>query len=53
MVDLICYCFGYSAEDIKKDYLENEKSTILGKIQLEKRSGNCQCTTKLLKGNDV
>ena len=44
--DLICYCFGYSADDILKDYLENGKSTIMEKIQMEKKYGNCQCVTK-------
>jgi len=47
---LICYCFEYSVNDIKKDYMENGKSTIMEKIQLEKRFGNCQCATKAPKG---
>ena len=48
--DLICYCSGYSANDINNDYLENGKSTIMEKIQMEKKFGNCQCTTKNPKG---
>ncbi len=44
--DLICYCFGYSENDIQKDYMENGKSTILEKIQMEKKLGSCQCATK-------
>ncbi len=48
--ELICYCFGYSVDDIQKDYLENGKSTIMEKIQMEKKSGNCQCATKNPKG---
>ena len=50
VTDLICYCFGYSADDIHKDYLENGKSTIMEQIQREKKFGNCQCGTKNPKG---
>ena len=50
MKDLICYCFEYSEEDIHHDYLENGKSTIMEKIQMEKKFGNCQCATKNPKG---
>jgi len=48
--DLICYCFEYSADDIKQDYLENGKSTIMEKIQQEKKFGNCRCATMNPKG---
>ena len=48
--DLICYCFNYSAEDIEQDYLKNGHSSIMGKIQLEKKFGNCQCEEKNPKG---
>ena len=44
--DLICYCFGYSVDDIQKDYQDNGMSTIMDKIKMEKRFGNCQCSTK-------
>lgn len=50
MSDLICYCFNYSAEDIEQDYLRNGHSTIMERIQSEKRFGNCQCTVKNPKG---
>ncbi len=40
----ICYCFGYSEEDITKDVLENKgKSLIMEKIVAEKKSGGCSC----------
>ncbi len=26
--DIVCYCFGYTKADIKKDLLKNGKSTI-------------------------
>ncbi len=44
--DLICFCFGYSTEDILKDYHTNGRSTIKEKIEFEKRLGNCQCAVK-------
>ena len=44
--DLICYCFEYAVEDINQDFLANGKSTILEKIQMEKKVGNCRCATK-------
>ena len=50
MKQIICYCFGYSVDDIQKDYKENGKSTIVEKIQMEKKFGNCQCATKNPKG---
>ncbi len=41
---LVCYCFGYSEEDIIRDVIENSGiSVILGRIQLEKKKGTCNC----------
>jgi len=41
---LICYCFGYSEEDIVRDVLENNgNSLILERIMTEKKSGTCNC----------
>ena len=37
-------------DDIKKDYEDNGMSTIMEKIKMEKRFGNCQCATKNPKG---
>jgi len=48
--DLICYCFGYSVDDIEKDYRDNGMSTIIEKIKMEKKFGNCQRATKNPKG---
>jgi len=48
--DLICYCFRYSVDDILQDYQINGKSTIMEKIQREKKTGNCQCAVKNPKG---
>lgn len=45
--NLICYCFGYSEEDIIKDVLENNgTSSILERILTEKKNGACNCTFK-------
>jgi hypothetical protein len=38
MRNLICYCFGYSIEDIRQDYIKNGRSTIMDKIKAEKNS---------------
>jgi len=51
--EIICYCFGYSAEDIKKDYTENGRSTILERIIVEKKKGNCRCEQTNPEKNDV
>ncbi|KAF1076222.1 hypothetical protein MKHDV_01243 [Halodesulfovibrio sp. MK-HDV] len=51
MSELICYCFGYTAEDIEKDILTNKKSTIFMRIMNEKKDGNCQCAVKNPKGS--
>lgn len=50
MNDLVCYCFGFTEEDIKADLLENGKSEILEKIIKEKQLGGCQCSIKNPKG---
>ena len=50
MQDLICYCFKYSGEDIKQDFIANGRSLIMEKIMAEKKMGTCDCTTKSPKG---
>jgi len=49
-MDLVCYCFGHSEDDILKDLAENGRSTILDKIMKAKKSGGCQCAEKNPKG---
>jgi hypothetical protein len=44
--DLTCYCFGYTAADIRQDVTEHGYSRILEKIRAAKKQGNCQCVTK-------
>lgn len=48
--DLVCYCFGYTAKDIEKDYLDNGRSMIFEKISFEKKTGGCDCARKNPKG---
>ncbi len=50
MDELICYCFGFSAEDIREDVKENGRSTIMEKIMAEKKAGGCECADKNPKG---
>lgn len=46
MADQICYCFGYTDEDIVSDVLDNKgNSTILERIMNEKKRGGCNCGT--------
>ena len=53
MSETICYCFGFIENDIKKDYVDNGRSTILGRIIEEKKKGNCRCEKQILKRGDV
>ena len=48
--NLVCYCFGYSAEDIKKDCIENGHSSIMARIMSEKKNGKCNCESTNPKG---
>jgi hypothetical protein len=50
MADLVCYCFKYTADDIRQDFEANGRSTILERIKKEKRSGSCQCADHNPKG---
>jgi hypothetical protein len=51
MVDLICYCFNYTASDIRADVETNGgRSLILERITAEKAAANCNCETNHPKG---
>ncbi len=44
MKNLVCYCFGYTEDDIIRDVRENNgRSLIMEKIQAEKKRGGCRC----------
>jgi copper chaperone CopZ len=48
--DLVCYCFGYTVNDIEQDLIKNERSLIIEKIAAEKKAGGCDCVNKNPKG---
>lgn len=48
--DIVCFCFGYSKEDIINDLNINGRSLIMERIQLAKREGGCDCTNKHPQG---
>jgi copper chaperone CopZ len=48
--DLICYCFGYSRQDIEDDFAKNGRSLIMEKIMAEKKAGACDCAIRNPKG---
>ena len=50
MKRLVCYCFEYTAEDIKQDYINNGRSLIMEKILAEKKLDSCRCATINPKG---
>ena len=50
MKNLICYCFGYTAEDIRQDLTVNGRSLLMEKIEAAKKFGSCQCALKNPKG---
>ncbi len=46
MHEIICYCFGYTSEDIRHDLLRNGRSTILDRIKKAKKDGGCNCANR-------
>lgn len=48
--ELVCYCFGHTAQDIIADLEQHGASRILAEISAEKRAGNCQCASTNPKG---
>ncbi|MBU0483499.1 MAG: hypothetical protein KKB30_03160 [Proteobacteria bacterium] len=47
---LICYCFGYTTEDIKQDFLANGRSLIMARIIDDKKNEKCHCESTNPKG---
>ena len=47
---LICYCFGYTKDDIEQDFIRNRRSVIMKKITAEKKMDGCDCANKNPKG---
>jgi hypothetical protein len=51
MIEMVCYCFQYTAADIAADVRQNGgRSLILERIMEEKKKGACQCAQKNPKG---
>ncbi len=50
MDERVCFCFGYSAADIRADVLAHGRSTIMERILAEKKNGCCHCAEKNPKG---
>ncbi len=48
--ELICYCFNYTADDIKKDFNDKGQSTIMARLIDEKKAGKCRCESTNPKG---
>ena len=46
----VCYCFNYTEKDIRKDFLENGRSTIMKRIMADKKDGRCNCSQTNPKG---
>ena len=46
MPRLICYCFGYTEDALRRDVLEHGRSLIMERIVAEKKGGRCQCAEK-------
>ncbi|MBU2538416.1 MAG: hypothetical protein KKH22_08245 [Proteobacteria bacterium] len=42
----ICYCFGYTEEDIEQDIFRHGRSLIMERIVSEKKGGQCRCAEK-------
>ena len=47
---LVCYCFGFTKQDIEQDLVENRRSLIMEKIMSEKKAGGCDCKNLNPKG---
>ena len=48
--DLVCFCFGYTRNDIEQDYINDGRSLIMERIAAEKKAGGCDCAVKNPKG---
>ena len=53
MEKLICFCFGYTADDIYQDFLKSGKSLSMEKIQMEKQFGIASVPKRTQRGDDV
>ncbi len=47
----VCYCFGFTQHDILDDVKTTGSATILDKIKVEVKAGNCACETNNPSGS--
>jgi len=47
----LCYCFGFSVADARRETLETGRCTIPARITAEVRAGQCSCEIKNPAGN--
>jgi len=47
----LCYCFGFSVADARREILETGRCTIPARIKAEVRAGQCSCEIKNPAGN--
>lgn len=50
MAHIICYCFGYTDEEILNEFKETGRSHIMEKITAEKKTDGCDCAARNPKG---
>ncbi len=50
MKEYVCYCFEFTENDIKQDLRDNNRSTIMDYIAMQKRKGGCSCAEKNPRG---
>jgi hypothetical protein len=43
VASLLCYCFGYTEEDLRQDVLRHGQSLILKRIVAAKKNDQCRC----------
>ena len=48
--ELVCYCFGYSRQDILEDAAGYGRSTIVDRIMAASRAGICNCAASNPQG---
>jgi len=42
----VCYCFGFTRDDIENEITETGRSTVADRITAEVKAGNCACEVK-------
>jgi hypothetical protein len=40
---MVCYCFSYTEDDIRNDFVSHGRSLIMERIAAEKKRNGCNC----------